>query len=308
MSSQAPPADAQSGTPWETSSAARPALVSKPNQTNTPRAGKKALIMAVLGIGPVRRLVDLGKPFAAYRNILNRWIPSWVKNRGVFASFEEARASVPSGIPHGYDHAEIASGYKEQADYPFPSDYPVMFWLREAAREGTRIFDFGGNLGISFYAWQNHMQFPNRMEWMVCDLPAVIQEGQKLALERNEPRLSFTSRFEEADGADFLLTSGTLQYIEAPFGEYLAKLKHLPRHLVVNRVPLHESRECVTLQNIRWMVSPYRVFQRERFIAEVASFGYRLVDVWADFGHSCWIPFYPEYSVEAYSGLYFRRD
>jgi hypothetical protein len=56
------------------------------------------------------------------------------------------------------------------------------------------------------------------------------------------------------------------------------------------------------------MVSPYQIFLRDQFIASLEALGYKLLDMWPDADHTCWIPFYPEYSVEAYSGLYFRRD
>jgi putative methyltransferase (TIGR04325 family) len=82
----------------------------------------------------------------------------------------------------------------------------------------------------------------------------------------------------------------------------------LPRHLLINRTAIHPSRACITLQNIRWMISPYHIFQRENFIQEIESLGYTLIDDWQDATHSCWIPFYPEHSVPSYTGFYFRRD
>jgi putative methyltransferase (TIGR04325 family) len=237
---------------------------------------------------------------------LNKCLPSWIKFQGVYSSFDEARAHAPKGVRFGYDHEEIATAYQGQTF--LPSDYPAIFWMHEALQDGSRIFDFGGSVGVSFYLWQKYFRYPNNIEWLVCDLPAVVQAGQKLANEKNENRLRFTSCFEDANGFDFVLMSGCLQYIETPASEFLQKLKRLPRHLLINRVPLHRSRQCVTLQNIRWMVSPYQIFLRDRFIASLEALGYKLLDMWPDADHTCWIPFYPEYSVEAYSGLYFRCD
>ena len=77
---------------------------------------------------------------------------------------------------------------------------------------------------------------------------------------------------------------------------------------MINRLPLHGQRGCVTLQNIRWMAAPYRVFQRDPFIQELQAMGYRLVDAWSVPDKNCWIPFYPEFSVTAYSGLYLRKE
>jgi putative methyltransferase (TIGR04325 family) len=262
-------------------------------RTVNPRAQKKAFAKAILEITPVRQLIDLGKPVRFYRNVLNRCLPSWIKFQGVYASFEEAQANAPKGVRSGYDHEEIAAAYEGQTF--LPSDYPALFWLREALHPGARVFDFGGSVGVSFYAWQKYFQYPDNIRWLVHDLPKVNQAGQRLALEKKEDRLHFTSRFEDADGCDFILTSGSLQYIETPVSDFLRKLNRLPPH-------------CVTLQNIRWMVSPYQVFLRDRFIASLEALGYELIDSWSDPDHTCWIPFYPEYSVEAYSGLYFRRQ
>jgi putative methyltransferase (TIGR04325 family) len=80
--------------------------------------------------------------------------------------------------------------------------------------------------------------------------------------------------------------------------------------LLINRLPLHPSRECITLQNIGRLVAPYRIFRRDQFIGEISSLGYALVDSWVDPHpqHHCWIPFYPEFTVPAYTGLYFVRE
>ena len=80
----------------------------------------------------------------------------------------------------------------------------------------------------------------------------------------------------------------------------LRGLARPPKHLVLNRLPLHSRFECVTLQNIGWSVSPYRIFQRDRFIGELEALGYVVVDAWAV------NDLYPEHSVASYSGLYLR--
>ncbi len=271
-----------------------------------PKARKKALVEALLEVGPLLYLINLGKPIPAYRRFLNRCLPSWVKNRGVYASFEEARANAPKGVPLGYDHDEIALGYKDQKF--LSSDYPAAFWLREALQDGPTVLDLGGSVGISFYAWERYFAYPENLRWVVCEVPSVVNAGQKIAREQKEERLHFTSQIEQADGCNCLLASGSLQYLETSIADSLQRLTRPPRHLIINRVPLHSRHGCITLQNIRWAVSPYRVFQRDAFIAECESLGYNVVDAWTVPDHNCWIPFYPEFSVATYSGLYFRKD
>lgn len=273
--------------------------------SSSEQARKKALAKAILEVRPLAYLIDLGKPIPAYRRFLTRCLPAWVKNRGVYASFEEARAVAPKDIPLGYDHEHIAFAYKDQRF--LASDYPAAFWLREALRDGSRVFDLGGSVGTSFYTWENFFEYPKDVEWIICELPAVVRAGETLAREKGESRLRFTLKFEEADGANCLLASGCLHYMEASISDLLRSLPTLPQHLVLNRLPLHGRFECVTLQNIRWTVSPYRIFKRDRFVGELEALGYVVVDAWAVHDHSCWIPFYPEYSVESYTGLYLRR-
>ncbi len=272
------------------------------------RTRQKLLVRGVLEFPLLRYLIDSGKGSPRYRHMLNRCMPASIKNRGVYESFEDASAAVPKGIRVGFDHNEIANVYKWFEDCLLSGDYPAMFWMRDLLERETRIFDLGGSVGITFYSWKRYISYPKNLEWVVCELPAVSREGTRLATERQEDRLRFTSDFRDAEGFEVVLMSGCLQYIETPAWKLLHQLKHLPRHLIINRIPLHDSLQCVTLQNVRWMVSPYRIFNRQRFIAELESCGYKLVDSWQDAEHSCWIPFYPEYSVDSYSGLYFRRE
>jgi|CZKY01.1.fsa_nt_gi putative methyltransferase (TIGR04325 family) len=270
-----------------------------------PKARKKALVKALLEAGPLPYLINLGKPIPGYRRFLNHCLPSWLKYRGVYASFEEARANAPKNVRLGFDHDEIAFAYK---DYGVrPSDYPAAFWLREALRDGATVFDLGGSVGNLFYLWEDYFEYPGNVRWLICEVPAVARAGHRLAQEKGENRLRFTSRFEEADGSNCLLASGCLQLIETSIADTLRHLACPPQHLVLNRLPLHSRFECITLLNIRWAACPCRVFQRDRFIGELESLGYVVVDAWAVPDQSCWIPFYPEYSVESYTGLYLRR-
>jgi len=48
------------------------------------------------------------------------------------------------------------------------------------------------------------------------------------------------------------------------------------------------------------------VFNRREFIDSVCVVGYELIDSWAVPSHSGRIPFHPEASFPAHSGLYFR--
>lgn len=265
----------------------------------------KELVKQLLAAGPMPILTALAKPIPGGRRFLSSCLPSSIKYRGVYESFAEARAHAPKGVPLGYDHPEIATGYKDQK-FLF-SDYPAAFWLGQALQEEPSVLDLGGSVGISFYSWERYFSYPQNLQWVVCEVPAVAMAGARIAFERNEERLHFISHIEQGDGCDCLLASGSLQYLEETFKNCLQRLRQQPRHLIINRIPLHSQRSCVTLQNVRWVVSPYRVFARDPFINDCESLGYKLIDAWTVPDHNCWIPLYPEHSVSTYSGLYFRR-
>ena len=52
--------------------------------------------------------------------------------RGVFDSFEAARASAPASRPVGYDNPAPAKMYRDRFTRVFTNDYPMMMWLERA--------------------------------------------------------------------------------------------------------------------------------------------------------------------------------
>ncbi len=187
-------------------------LAALEDRSLTSRTRKKELVKALLEAGPLSFLAALAKPIPGARRFLSRCLPWSLKYRGVYFSFEDARAHAPKDVPLGYDHHEIASGYKDQRF--LSSDYPAAFWLREALRDGATVFDLGGSVGISFYTWEHYFSYPDNLRWVVCDVPAVIQAGKKLPVSEMKSGCSFTSQLEDADSCNCLLASGSLQYIE----------------------------------------------------------------------------------------------
>lgn len=119
--------------------------------------------------------------------------------------------------------------------------------------------------------------------------------------------MSFTVDFADAEGADILLTVGTLQYIEASLAELLSQLKVKPRHVVINQVPFYDGSTFITLQNIGYAFCPYKIQNQAEFLASLTSLGYELIDSWED-GRTCLIPFHPQRFVSAYHGFYLRLN
>jgi putative methyltransferase (TIGR04325 family) len=90
------------------------------------------------------------------------------------------------------------------------------------------------------------------------------------------------------------------------FSELLARMAALPANLIIDKTPLTDLPEFVTLQDLGPRVCPYRIFNRARFLQSIELLGYRLVDSWISIDFSSRIPFHPDKHVPSDSGLYFR--
>lgn len=229
--------------------------------------------------------------------------------RGVFATYDEARRSAPATLPLGYDNPASASMYIDRTRKTYPTDYPVMFWLNKLLQEGcTRIFDLGGHIGVSYYAYRRYLGYPLAMRWAVHDVPAVVARGRELAAEKDrDGYLMFCDRFQDADGMDILMAQGSLQYLPETLPARLMALRRPPRHLLLNLVPLHDRQSFFTLQSVGTAFCPYRITAVVEFLKSIEELGYTLVDSWENPDKKCRIPFFPDHSLDQYHGFLFTR-
>lgn len=231
--------------------------------------------------------------------------------RGVYSSFEEARAAAPKNVKTGHDHTENAQTHRGYANKLRFSDYAVLFWMARILEDSSSIFDLGGHIGVAYYAFGKYLKFGPDLRWTVCDVPQVLLAGKEYAESQKATQISFTSDFAAASGKDILLTAGAVQCIETPLSGILASLTEKPRHLLINRTPLFDGPEFFTLQRIGALINPYHVFSRKGFIDSLLALGYRLIDSWEvteTYCGSCVIPFHADKTVQPYSGLYLRLD
>lgn len=227
--------------------------------------------------------------------------------RGVFATFAEAARSAPATKPIGYNNPDAAAMYRDRVARVYPGDYPVLFWLSRHLPEVGSVFDFGGHVGPSFYAYRKHLPFRSDLRWTVCDVPEVARAGEVLACERGESGLAFTTELAVGSGSDVFLANGSLQYLEPPLEALLRAMALPPRRLIVNLLPLCEGAGFVTLQNISSAFCPYKIQNRQAFIAGLRGSGYELVDEWQNAEKSCRIPFHDDRSLGFYTGMLFER-
>jgi putative methyltransferase (TIGR04325 family) len=225
---------------------------------------------------------------------------------GVYPTFEAAERAIPAGAQVGFDNDDAAHflGHKGSI---FPSDYPVLFWLEKLLPENKRVFDFGGYLGISFYTYKKVMTYPADLHWTVFDVPAVVTAGRQLALEQRESQLTFTGDLSEASRADILLAAGSIHFCREEFSDELQSLTARPKHILINKLPLVEAEPFVTLHNMGPAFCPYKIMNRTAVVQSILDCGYELINSWSNPDLSCYIPFHPERTVRAYTGMYFRR-
>lgn len=226
--------------------------------------------------------------------------------KGVYNTFEEAECKIPQGKQSGYNNEDSANMYKHLCQEVFPSDYPNMLWFSKILKDGSKVFDLGGHIGMKYYSYQKYIDFPKEIHWVAQDLPAVIKEGKRWAKENNMTNLSFTADINDFDGVDVLFASGSLQYIDYDIAHEISKKEKKPNHIIVS-IPLTELDTFYSVNNIGTAFCVYVLRNENKFIKDIQDQGYQLVDKWINEGKRCEIPFYPEHSIEGYKGLYFKR-
>ena len=240
-------------------------------------------------------------------SVVGRALFDWVAAyRRIFPSLAEGSAVASRFIPADHSCVDCIQLHMTVYKKAQPSDYPVLFHLSRLVVEPVTILDVGGSAGSLYYCYSNYVDLSHAECWTVLEVPFVAEFGRQLALERNECRLRFTATLEAVGRCDILLASGSLHYFESPLPDLIRELPHKPKHVIVNRTPLSDLPSVVTVQDAGKFLVACRVHHRKELICGMEALSYELVDSLRVPGHSIQIPFYPEYSVPEYSGLYFR--
>lgn len=230
--------------------------------------------------------------------------------RGVFSNFTDAQASVERTRPLGYDNQPSADLYRERTRRVGINDYPAMLWLSKLFETGsTSVFDLGGHIGVAYYAYQRYLRYPQAIRWRVLDVPAVVSAGMAWAETHDALRcLTFTRSRHDADGVDILFAAGSLQYLDYTLADLLGGLRQLPKHLLLNSVPIHKSASYFTVQNMGTACCPYRITAEREFVDGLKAMGYVMRDRWENPHRSCMIPFHPDHSLDRYFGFCFSLE
>lgn len=232
---------------------------------------------------------------------------------GVYGNFAEAEAAARAlstrSLPPTYDTEAAGRVYRDQLSRIRVSDYPLVYWLLQMLSDGQRrVFDLGGNIGVTYYGFGRYLDYPDDLRWQVHDVPAVMAAGRKWAAQHDpQGRISFADSPDHADGANVLVSTGALQYLDYTLPQLLQRLTQAPAHVLVNLTPIHPSHGYFTLQNMTFAICPYRVMARPELVGGMEALGYRIVDEWNSRERGLRVPFESSCTIDNYSGFYFRR-
>ena len=198
--------------------------------------------------------------------------------------FETRAAAVAflTGRPRAeYDDDEIVQINLEKFKEVQAFDWPVMFFMERLIKDGAlaTMTDFGGHVGVKYYAYANYLTYPEGFRWQVVDVPAVCREGvgQRPGWAS---ALSFHETIDETAPCDLLLCSGSLQYVELSLKQIVAQCARAPRTIILNKVALSRSGGFFTLESFGRGRMPYRVFGEDELAEARSSLGYALQARW----------------------------
>ncbi|MGB6493826.1 MAG: methyltransferase, TIGR04325 family [Methylocella sp.] len=224
----------------------------------------------------------------------------------VFDSLREAEVAARSYTEESHQNPGYSKYLMSLSEAARPSDYAMLFHMRAMTFKNCKIFDLGGNIGNLFYLYDRYLNLPPDCTWLVYELPAWVEAGEKLATDRGENRLRFTRKWEDASGADLLIASGSLYYFDTPLAKMVDALPKKPPHILINRTPLIEGPTKATVQDGRaWMVACV-LYNRAELITAFEAIGYEVFDTWKAQEHFIKIIGKPESSALACSGLFLR--
>ncbi|WP_051952485.1 TIGR04325 family methyltransferase [Methylocapsa aurea] len=226
---------------------------------------------------------------------------------GVYNTYEEAFADLPSWRAAGWDNDGAAAMWVDNISPIRAGTYPVFFWLSQLLHEGSIVIDYGGSIGLTYYGFRRYAHQPADLRWIVVEVPRIAEQGRCVAKREAAASIEFETALEAVPDGDVLLALGSLQYMKQSVPGLLELRATNPPHVILNKVPLTQGNSYWTLQNFGPSICPYRVYNEADFIGYFEQAGYRLKDRWGVYELDCYVPFHPHEFLPFLTGLYFKK-
>jgi putative methyltransferase (TIGR04325 family) len=200
--------------------------------------------------------------------------------RGRFPTRERAVNSVPQTQRATYDNEALVSIGIESYSTINPFDWPILVFCQKLIRENHlhAVTDFGGHVGVKFYAFKDMLSLPDDFRWQIVDVPAMVREGRR-RLSPEVHSLSFFEHLEETEACDALLCSGVLQYVDSSIEEIIRRLPQRPYMIFLNKVPVSSKEGFFTVETFVKSL-PYRIFGPDDLGNARQLLGYKLAASW----------------------------
>jgi putative methyltransferase (TIGR04325 family) len=268
----------------------------------------KDVIIDALATNPCRALLSTLESRPAGLGLLNRLCYP----RCVFPSFVEGWRAAKRVTYAGHDHPDYLDFQAGLSGMLRPSDYAVLYWLDRIGARPLRVLDFAGSVGNIYYSYASYMRRldeDQNMEWVVVDLPKVIEAGERIAAARGEKQLRFATSLDGLQGDFIVHVSSAFHYWEKSVSEFVAALPAQSEYVIINRVPVTANQPTfVTVQYKKTFAVPCMVRNRSELISDFAVAGYALLDSWMAPELNLRMPLFPQHSISEYSGFCFRRE
>jgi putative methyltransferase (TIGR04325 family) len=228
---------------------------------------------------------------------------------GCYATFAEAWTAARKANPVGHEDPGEIEVHLRHSESLRPSDYAALYWISNIHPRDPRIFDFGGNVGNVYYSYAPRLRALGDIEWSVFDIPSMLENGRRIAAARKAEGLRFMDSAGVFEERQILLVSGAFHYWEKDVSAFLQQFKNPPRHILMNRSPIHETQASfITVQRTESCAFPCKVWNLDDLISSFDAHGYRLIDRWRAMELSLKLPLFPKLSVPCYSGFYFSKE
>ncbi len=237
-----------------------------------------------------------------------RVLNAFSQPHGVYDTFAEGWAAARKTNLAGHEDPNEVKVHLRLAESLRPSDYAALYWISRIQPRNLKLFDFGGSVGNLYYSYSPYLRELESVEWTVFEIPNVVETGREIATERKAAGLRFVDSVESFRSEEILLVSGAFHYWEQDIPAFLQHFGEAPRHIIINRSPVHEVQPSfITVQGTPSCAFPCKVWNSGELLSGFAACGYQLNDRWRAWELSVNRPLLPAFSVPYYSGFYFSK-